>query len=144
MKPIEWGILAVPAVICFTASAICPIGKSAGQSVSFRPPAWVFGLVWTKLFLAIGYSAVLTRRNYKSELPMLAYGILVGLLCAWIITYGCCKNKRVSVWILLKTLTMAIVCLVIARDLVARLLLVPLITWVAFALLMNAVEVQLH
>jgi tryptophan-rich sensory protein len=143
MEAIEWGILAFPAVAGFATSAVCRVGADAGSVVAFRPPAWVFGVVWFALFLSLGYSAVLTRRDSRgSALPLIPYGILVLLLCLWIVVYGCHRRKLEACWILLTALALAVACMVVARHMTARLLLVPLVVWLAFALLMNAVEVQ--
>ena len=44
----------LPSVIGYGSQYLCNIGKNAGKNVLFRPPSWVFGIVWPVLFLLFG------------------------------------------------------------------------------------------
>jgi tryptophan-rich sensory protein len=86
--------------------------EMAGASVKFRPPAYVFGIVWP-----------------------------IGLLTMWIILYACMKKKSEGIYVLVGTIGMLIATMNLV-DTTNRLLLTPLLTWIILALLLNAFEVQ--
>ena len=94
----------IPALVGYGTQAFCKVGKDAGADVKFRPPSWVFGLVWAVLFALFGLSwAVASRRGYSFPMTMILYGLTTLLLALWIVTYGCAKNKKVASWILVAT-----------------------------------------
>lgn len=144
----EWIILLLPMIACFTASAVCPIGKTAGNSVVFRPPAWVFGIVWFIITIMLGLSWVIALKQNDqttSKLPISAiytiYGFLVGFLVWWIIQYGCNKDKISATWIFVPLIMTALMCMVIGST-ISRLLVCPLIAWLIFALLLATTEIN--
>ena len=52
----------VPAILGYSSSIFCNIGKSAGANVSFRPSPIVFAIVWPILYACMGWSWVLAER----------------------------------------------------------------------------------
>lgn len=136
-KPHEWVILFIPIVTGFAASLICRIGKTAGATVSFRPPSWVFGIVWPILYILLGFSWIYAHREDK--LNNIPYSILVGLLVAWIIVYGCLDRKNIGLWIISLSILAAVMCCIVGNT-ESRLLIAPLIVWLFFALLLSVIE----
>lgn len=139
MKTSEILLLLLPIVSGFSVSSKCSVGDKAGSSVKFRPPAEVFGIAWTILYLLFGYSIVLSYRNNKKSLIFNI--VIIILLNSWIITYGCYNNKKLSVFILLFSILFTILSYTTSPQ-NGKLLIVPLLVWLLFALLMNTTEVQ--
>ena len=135
----------LPAALGYLTSHSCwkrVSSKRAGASVAFRPPAYVFGIVWPLLYIMLGLSWVLAMKNNKSstyiEITYLSISIL---LASWIFVYGC-KNRKV--WGVY-SIAMSIGAIIMAMNLVgveSRVLLVPLLTWLILALLLNVFEVS--
>ena len=139
----------IPGILGYSVSAICKIGKDAGQSVAFRPPAKAFGAVWAILFVLLGLSWSLASRDTlkgavncgKYVLCVSSYLLFTVSLGVWIILYGCRKNKKAACWTLVISIMLAICCIVQGTT-VSRLLIAPTIAWCIFALLMNTHEVK--
>ena len=116
--------------------------KRAGSSVSFRPPGYIFGIVWPILYLLLGLSWVIAAKTKKSNVIIEPCYISISILLAsWIFVYGC-KNRKV--WGVY-SIVLSIGAVIMAMNLVgveSRVLLVPLLTWLLLALLLNVFEVS--
>ena len=137
-----------PGLLGYSISAICNIGKSAGETVAFRPPPKAFGVIWAILFVLLGISWVIASRSTlkpqsgcaKHVLCVISYLLFTISLTVWIIFYGCKRNKKAACWILVISIMLSLICIVQGNT-VSRMLLAPAIAWCIFALLMNAYEV---
>ena len=129
--------LLAPAILGYSAATICNIGNNAGKDIPFRPPSWVFGIVWPILYLLLGYSWVITKSPYT--IPV--YTLLSVLLAMWIVVYGCKKNKKESLYILIASVATSIAAFGISPP-KAKLMLSPLITWLGFATLLNSHDID--
>ena len=58
----------LPLLVGFGTAGICRTTSSAGATVKFRPPPWVFSVVWTVLYLFIGLSWVYFAENQSNLL----------------------------------------------------------------------------
>ena len=116
-------------------AALCPMGGNTGSNVKFRPPPFVFGIIWPILYLMLGAAWVLSSHR------RIFYLILSLSLCMWIVTYSCLGSKLGASWVLLANLMAGLVTLVLSNK-TSQALLSPLIGWIVFALLMNTTEVQ--
>lgn len=135
-------LVLLPGIIGYGSQLICGVGKNAGESVLFRPPAWAFRVIWPILFLLFGFSwAVAIREGSHIKLTYFTYLLTTILLGVWILVYGCAKNKRASSWVLLLAVAGGLACLGQGNG-VSRAMIAPLIAWAIFALLMNTTEVQ--
>lgn len=134
----EWLMFFSPMIASYAVMSQCNIDKKAGSVVKFRPPAWVFGVVWPMLFLCLGYSFVLTSRTKEF---VYFYPALILSLALWSYVYVCKEDKKGGAWVILVSIICAFLCYTIASG-VGKLLLCPLIGWLLFALLMNTTEVQ--
>ena len=120
--------------------------KRAGNSVAFRPPAYIFGIVWPILYVMIGLSWVIASKTKKTYIHTythidVCYLSISILLASWIFVYGC-KNRKV--WGVY-AIALSIGAVIMTMNLVgveSRVLLVPLITWLLLALLLNVFEVS--
>ena len=135
-------LVLLPGIVGYGSQLICSVGKNAGASVLFRPPAWAFGVIWPFLFILFGLSwAIAVREGTNVKLTYCLYGLTTILLGAWILVYGCAKNKKASAWILLLAIAAGLASFGQGNG-VSKAMLAPLIAWAIFALLMNTTEVQ--
>ena len=106
----------------------------------FNPPNWIFGPVWTVLYLMIGYSGYLiyAQDNGFAEKHTLAWGVYFTQLClnyAWTPVFFGFKWLFTSVVVIvLMAMTISVnILLFFEIQTTAGLLLVPYLIWVSFA-----------
>lgn len=140
---LEYWPVIVPSILGYVAAFACKMDKSSGNNVKYRPPSWVFGVMWPILYIMLGISwyMCLQNKNYNNMLVNILYGFLVLLITLWVVVYSCGKNKKMSVFVLLGSV-MAVFMTFTIGDYKSRLLLCPLIGWLIFATMMNTTEVQ--
>lgn len=142
----QYLIIALPAVVGYSTSAACKIGKDAGKEVAIRPPSIVFGVMWPILYILLGVSWLIAWKNVQDKqhlvLVHVFYSLLTVLLAVWIIVYGCAKNKKNAIYVILASIAAGVMAYTAAQDTVSKLLIVPLVVWLSFALLLNCFEVM--
>tara|TARA_Y100000591_G_C21737653_1_gene647533 strand:- start:596 stop:1111 length:516 start_codon:yes stop_codon:yes gene_type:complete len=153
--------LLLPMILGYTTSSMCWKGnnkRSAGESVVFRPPSYVFGIVWPILYIMLGVSWILSTQSVGTRtganrgrgkmvgssirsMSEIGYVSISLLLALWIVVYGCRNRKVWGVYVIVLTLGSIIFTMNVV-GIYSRLLLTPLLTWLFLALLMNVFEVQ--
>lgn len=110
---------------------------------SFNPPNWVFGPVWTLLFIMMAY-AVYRIWQTETQTPgrtraLLAFYVQLALNAAWSAAFFGLQSPATGVIVILLLLAMIIVTIMRFRplDQTAALLLVPYAAWVSFATILN-------
>ena len=110
---------------------------------SFNPPNWIFGPVWTILYIIIGISAYLVwqKRNHIRHFPrtVAIYFIQLILNLLWSFIFFYAHRLEVA---LFEIIALLIVIMINARvfykiDKTAGLLFIPYILWVSFATLLT-------
>jgi len=115
-----------------------------GQLVqpSWAPPAWLFGPVWSVLFVLMGIAAWLVWRehgfrNARSALILYAAQLVANALWTWLFfawRHGAVAFAEIVVlWLLIATT----IAMFWRLNRVAALLLVPYLAWVSFAAVLN-------
>lgn len=126
----------------FTISAI-PAWYATLVKPALNPPAWIFGPVWTTLYLVMGIAAFLVWRKgwdktgVKTALSLFAVQLILNALWS-IIFFG----LHSPAWALVDIIAMwiVIVATIAAFSKISRSaawLLAPYILWVSFALYLN-------
>ena len=138
--------LILPGLVGYSFQLIpkCVIKKDSGSFVSFRPPAYVFGVVWTILYLFLGLAWIVTYHNndnMNNLLKDLVYLLLTITLSSWIIFYACLSNKVWGIYSLFATICIIIITYIISPK-ISQLLLAPLLTWILLATFLNIFEVE--
>ncbi len=146
----QWLVLALFLVICL---AIAGLGAAwtnlsvgdwyaAIKKPSWNPPNWLFGPVWTALYIGMAVAAWLVWRKNGlaySWLPLLLFGVQLFLNAAWSALFfgmrspGAAFADIVLLWI-------AILATIVAFGRVSSLaakLLIPYLAWVSFAMALN-------
>ena len=127
--------LLFPLISGYITISICPMKKNSGSSVKFRPPSYVFGIVWPILYLMIGYAWI----NAKEH--SIWYLTLSLSLCLWLVVYSCQNNKKGAIGINLLSILLVLICYTVS-DQLSKLLLLPLLVWLGFALLLSIFEIS--
>lgn len=146
--------IAVPLIIGFSASffTVTEIGSwyQTIEKPSWNPPNWVFGPVWTTLYVLMGIALFLVWRSSADEkLKRLAITLFILQLIAnffWSLIFfnqhqiGLAFAEIIVLWLLILLTIFSF-----ARiNKVAAWLLVPYISWVSFASILNFTIWQLN
>lgn len=136
--------------ITFSASAIGSFFTSADSDwyqnlikPSFNPPSWVFGPVWTTLYVMMGISVYLIyQKRGESSLAMTTLIIFfVHLIfnATWSIAFFGMQNPALAFVniIILLIFIITLIFLFYKVNKVASYLLIPYLFWVSFATILN-------
>ena len=109
----------------------------------FNPPAWVFGPVWTILYIMMGIAAYLVWRKGLEEsgvkTALVLFSIQLGLNGIWSLLFFGMRSPGLAL-IEIVLLWCAIVATLIAflkQNKTAGILLIPYWAWVSFAVVLN-------
>ena len=134
-------LIIIPLISIYTTSIICPVSSKSGNIVPFRPPGYIFGIVWPILLLLLGFAWFqASRMPDKVLLNNLIYILLIIFLCLWQVFYSCLDNNISSIYIIFIAFLFSIMTYTVS-GLNAKLAICPLITWLMFAGLLNCFEV---
>ncbi|XP_070534878.1 translocator protein-like [Ptychodera flava] len=145
----DWFTVGIFIVVPFVGAAISSIlgrGESGQKQYykelklpDWRPPAWLFGPVWTYLYTTMGIAAYLVWRDGggfdKASTPLALYGISLILNWMWTpLFFGARLLGLASIEILMY-LVSVVACIYAFHPVntTASYLLVPLLLWVSFA-----------
>lgn len=107
---------------------------------SWAPPAWVFGPVWTVLYVLVGVAGFVSHRHSGWTLPTLLWTLQLLLNLLWTPLFfglGLRGWALVDLCALLLA-TLATIAATWLRARPAALLLLPYLAWVGFATALNA------
>ncbi|WP_231183059.1 TspO/MBR family protein [Haladaptatus sp. DYF46] len=109
------------------------------QKPGFTPPSWVFGPVWTTLYLLMGIALYLVWRRRDNRFALAVFAVQLLLNAGWTLVFFGMRWPAGGLAVIL-ALLVAIVATMVAFariDRRAALLLVPYLCWVGFATLLN-------
>ena len=121
--------LFIPLISVNSVAYFYPISKDSGKEVWFRPPPYVFMIVWPILLLLIGYSW------YIRPKLVFYYTILTLLLSSWSIVWN--NNKFYAFINIITTLLFTLFLILYKYVKKSSILLVPLLLWLSFASVLN-------
>ena len=126
----------------FTASAV-PEWFASLNRPSFAPPNWVFGPVWTTLYLLMGISMFLIwmmPSGRKRNMALGIYFVQLMLNFGWSFLFFYFKNIGLALTeiILLWLMLVAMLLLFHKQNRITAYLNVPYFLWVTFATFLNA------
>lgn len=135
-------LIFVPLVAGFVTNAICPV-KDAGDSVHWRPPGWVFAVIWPILYILTGiawYKAI--QYSSTPELSMLWFSLLVISLNAWLFAYGCAEDRIAGLVVLGVSIVLTFATFTSIKGCRScALLLTPLVLWLLIAFSISIAEI---
>jgi len=109
---------------------------------SFNPPNWVFGPVWTTLYVMMGVAAWRVWRAADRAAawgPLALFALQLAVNLGWSIAFFGLRDPglAVAVILVLDLLVLATALMFRRIDGLAALLLVPYLAWIAFATILN-------
>jgi tryptophan-rich sensory protein len=154
-----------PLVIGFSTNKLCEMPKS--DHLKIQPPGWVFGVVWTFMYLVMGWLVLNVIKRLREKdligiddtyekvfiLTMLVIHCI--LIFLWPYVFSCKKKPKAALFILFGAFITGIMHLISSlvgvysfrflafSDLLSYLL-VPYNCWLLFAILLNVEYVQKH
>lgn len=152
-SPRTWLTL-VPFLLAVTAVAVVG-GLAAGSAgatyrdltlPSFAPPSWLFGPVWSVLYVMIAVAGWLLWRARGWDVAAGLWVAQLGLNLAWTPLFFAASAYTLALVdiVLLVLAVLGLIALAWRRSRVAAWLLVPYAAWVAFATALNAAIVALN
>ena len=142
-----WLALAVFLVLCFAVASLggltttpnIPNWYAGLAKPSWTPPGWLFGPVWSALYLSMAVAAWLVWRKGNAQIPMILFAVQLALNAAWSwLFFGLHSPSIAFLDIILLWAAIATTTIVFWRQsLLAGLLFVPYLVWVSFAAVLN-------
>lgn len=136
-------------LVCALVAAAAGLANSYGLSSwypalvkpRFNPPNWVFGPVWTVLYVMIalaGARYVLSpARDKEPVLALYTTQLAFNAAWFWVFFYGQAMGAAVAVIVALWLAILATITYGWPKDRLASLLLIPYLAWVSYATLLN-------
>ena len=113
---------------------------------SFNPPNWIFGPVWTLLFLLMGWALYLiwekkpkVGRDKKVNFALLVFYTQLGFNIIWSYLFFALQNPLFALGEILVLWALIVLNMVVfwRLDRLAGLFLIPYLLWVSFASVLN-------
>jgi len=109
---------------------------------SFNPPNWIFGPVWTALYVMMGVAAWRVWRAADQDTargPLAFFALQLALNLGWSVAFFGLRDPglAVAVILVLDLLVLATALMFRRIDGLAATLLVPYLAWIAFATILN-------
>ncbi len=113
---------------------------------AFNPPNWLFGPVWTCLYVLIAIAGSRTFRRDPRGVAMKAWWVQLALNFAWPVAFFSAHAIAAALGLVLALLGTIIVFMVASRrlDPVAAWLFAPYAAWVGFATALNGAILALN
>ena len=141
-------MLAVAAVALIGGLAAGSAGSTyrALELPPFAPPSWLFGPVWSVLYVMIGVAGWLLWRARGWDAALTLWSVQLVLNLAWTPLFFAGGRYTVALVdiVVLALMILALIALAWTRSRVAAWLLVPYAAWVCFATALNAGIVVLN
>lgn len=142
-KKLYYLVFFIPALAVYVPTILYPVDESYGENIPFRPPGYVFAIVWPILLVLLGISWVLALKNKIDKTINILYIILVILLGSWSFFFTLNKLAGLIVIVLSLCGTISITCenIKLGKKL-SGYLLIPLIGWLSFATILNIYSIH--
>ncbi|MEW9807697.1 TspO/MBR family protein [Mesorhizobium sp. ZMM04-5] len=113
---------------------------------SFNPPNWIFGPVWTVLYVLIAIAGWRVWQRDRSGAAMKLWGLQLALNFLWSPVFFSLQQVGLALVVIVALLAtiLAFIAAAWSVDRAAALLFVPYALWVSFATLLNAAILTLN
>jgi len=157
MKYLVWFTLFLCTVVASSSSLVFPLGSASEWYEGlnhpwFRPPNWLFGPVWTTLYLLIATSASKLLLTLKIEvhkylpLAIALWALQMVLNTIWTPVFSGAENLEAAFYYIAPLWLTIIAYIAVTWNIsrLASILFVPYAAWVSFASLLNYTYWQLN
>jgi tryptophan-rich sensory protein len=105
----------------------------------WNPPAWVFGPVWTILYLLMGIASYIIWQN-GAVLPLIVYGVQLLVNFAWSPTFFRFQRPDIALGLITVLWFLILWMLILFKNIsmMAFWLIIPYFVWVSYATTLNA------
>jgi tryptophan-rich sensory protein len=149
-------IIGTPYLFGTLPSYFCPMDRSNNIKSNIQPPGWVFGVMWSILYILSGFFLLINIRQgisngfNKDRLKILVMFVLSMILNAiWVPIFSCYKKKIMALYIIaiyiLVTMLLILMC-ILSEDKLIRsscIFMVPLLWWLCCALQLSLTTINL-
>jgi tryptophan-rich sensory protein len=144
----QWLVLAGFVLLCLAVGAVGGAASAAAidgwyrtlAKPSWNPPDWVFGPVWTVLYIMMGVAAWLVWRTRDRIGPaMVLFAVQLALNLAWTFIFFTAQSPGLAL-VEIAFLWLSVLATMLAffgRQTTAGWLFVPYLAWVSFAAVLN-------
>jgi benzodiazapine receptor len=144
----QWLVLAGFILLCLMTGMIGGLATAPSIESWYRtiakpvwtPPDWVFGPVWTVLYIMIGVAAWLVWKTRDRVAPaMVLFGVQLALNLAWSLLFFGARSPGLALIevVFLWTSVLLTMLAFFGRQSTAGWLFVPYLAWVSFAAILN-------
>lgn len=119
------------------------IRKCIYPRVKGEPPGWVFSIVWTILFIILFYTGnriwLVRDEHGYSVGRRVSFILLISMLVLWTYTqwYWCRPDIGMLIILIALLLSIGLCVVMIHKEIIVSLLLIPLILWLGYASVLN-------
>jgi len=113
----------------------------------FTPPGWIFGPVWTALYVMMGVAVFLVWRRGEGRAPALwAFAVQLALNALWSPAFFGMRSVAAGMIVIALLLPAIAVTTVLffRRSKAAGVLMLPYLTWTSFATVLNAALLSMN
>lgn len=140
-------VVTLPLLCVFFPALFLPSQANAASNVPFRPPGYVFGIVWTILCFIIpyvGYNVIFNPNKTPQCVLLISYIFMCFSFLLWLLVYSGIGSKIGGIVTLVLGLICTIIFLVLASSNSATWWLIILVAWLLFATSINVAEVLMN
>lgn len=136
-------LVIIPLALSSLTQLLFPSDFQQNKKVFFQPPGYVFGVVWTILYLMLGVY-LYRMRNQPSLFIVLLFFTNLLLNLAWTPVVNIWRRYVIGVYMIASLLLTTFLMIVLEQDRMNKALLVPYATWLLFAMLLNIELARLY
>lgn len=134
-------LMLVPIMLSFVSQALYwkPDIFSKSPKLFFEPPSYVFGIVWTTIYILLGVYLFRIYTKKEKYFNYLIFVFCINLLLNYIWTpiVMIQMKKKLGIFIIVGMMGTLLSLLVSTTDVISKNLLLPYMTWLIVALLLN-------
>lgn len=134
-------LMLVPIMLSFISQALYwkPDIFSKSPKLFFEPPSYVFGIVWTTIYILLGVYLFRIYNKKEKYFNYLIFVFCINLLLNYIWTpiVMIQMKKKLGIFIIVGMIGTLLSLLVSTTDMISKNLLLPYMTWLIVALLLN-------
>lgn len=141
-------MIALPTALSGLFQFIFPSDFQDNKTVFFQPPGYVFAINWTIIYLLLGVYLYMLVRDRKSN-PLFAIMLTIYIVnmihnMAWTPIVNTYKMYKLGIFVIALMILTVFTLITLDDDRVRRTLLVPYMTWLVVALMLNVELTRLY
>lgn len=134
-------LILIPQIASFIIQLLFPSDFSKNKRIFFQPPGFVFGIVWTLIYFLLGvYLYLLIQQREKNKhfnFMMIVFIFNMILNLSWTPIVNNYKKYKTGIFMIALMIFTLFLLIAIDNKPINRTLLVPYLSWLFVALLLN-------